>query len=88
MAGSKIRTSLLRVLGGHTGTGGSAVSGSDDKRAGFAEAIRRHPAVNGFVLARLDDIGFVPDADIASAVSQGAAKLKPSPVRFSTQLWS
>ena len=63
--------------GGHAGTCGFSVSCCGNKFARLTEAIRRHAAVYSLIVARLDDVRFVPDADIASAASDPAVEIHP-----------
>jgi len=39
--------------------------------------MRRHPAVHGSVVAGVDDVGFVPDTDVASARFHAAVDIYP-----------
>ena len=53
------------------------LSGCGNKRSDLTEAVWRHAAVYGFVVAGLDDVSLVPDADIASAASDAAVEINP-----------
>jgi hypothetical protein len=63
--------------GGYAGARSFAFSGGGDQLSGLTEAGRRHAAVYGFVLAGLDDVSFVLDADIAPAASDSAIEINP-----------
>src|SRR5665213_4181655 len=61
---------------------GEAVLGGGEPAFGFdvigggSESVKRHVAVHAFELARLDQIGLVPDADLA-VIAHAADELRP-----------
>jgi hypothetical protein len=48
-----------------------------DELANLAEAEGRHAAINRFVLAGLDDVGLMPDADITAAPANSLVERDP-----------
>jgi hypothetical protein len=76
--GGKIGARLLgRHASGHAGARTFSFSSRGNKFSDLTEAIWRHATVYGFVVAGLDDVRFVPDADIASAASDAAIEINP-----------
>ena len=68
---------LGRHAGGYAGARSFAFSCCGDEFTDFAQAMRRHAAIDSFEMAGLDDVCLVPDADIASAASDAAIKINP-----------
>ena len=52
-------------------------SGCGNKFSDLTEAIGWHAAVYGFVVSGLDQIGFVPDAHIASTAPHATVEVNP-----------
>ena len=61
----------------HAGSSSFAFSACGDKFSYFTEAIGRHTAVYGFVVAGFHDVSFVPDANIATAAADAAVEINP-----------
>ena len=66
-----------------TASGRLRLTGDVGKPGGLGEAHKGHPAIDVFVLARSDEIGLVPDADVAAKILHETIEFQPrGPVLF------
>ena len=68
-----------------TASGRLRVARDIGKLGGLGEAHERHPAIDVFVLASSDEIGLMPDADVAARILHQAIELE---LLASSMAWS